>query len=165
VALRDGDYAQVVALATQGRDVARRSGDPSLEAPPLHLHAAGMRLMKDYAEARRLYEQSLELHRRLQASALIDMEQHNLGWVCLHLGDVEGAEAHFSRLPAPAAGDAYGRAWKALNRAGIESARGRLDEARQSFAAGTRALQELHARLDPDDQSEVDWLAALLGPC
>jgi hypothetical protein len=63
------------ALATQGRDVARRSGDPSLEAAPLHLHAAGVRLMKDYAEARRLYEQSLQLNRRLQASPLIDMEQ------------------------------------------------------------------------------------------
>ena len=78
---------------------------------------------------------------------------------------MESAEAHFGRLPAPAAGDTHALAWQALNRAGIECARGRLDEARRSFAAGTSALRELDARLDPDDQAELDWLTARLGPC
>jgi len=32
-------------------------------------------------------------------------------------------------------------------------------------APGARALQELHARLDPDDPFEVDRLAGLLAPC
>src|SRR5256885_10572816 len=69
VALRDGRYGDVVALAGQARERARADNDAEAEASPLHLQAAGMRLQQDYAAARGLYIQSLELNAALGKAA------------------------------------------------------------------------------------------------
>ncbi len=162
IALRDGRYDDVVALAVQARERAQQGGDCGAEAAPLHLHAAGVRLQGDHAAARNLYLESLELNVSLGDARWVAMEQHNLGWVELHLGDVDSAEARFASIE-PQAGDAYGKAWDDLYRAATALARGRRDEARQRFGAGAKALEALHATLDPDDQAEFDWLASRLG--
>src|SRR5439155_24729806 len=81
VALRDGRYDEVVALARQARDRARAAGDREAEAAPLHLQVAGIRLQQDYAGAREVYLESLDLNAALGNAAWVAMEQHNLGWV------------------------------------------------------------------------------------
>jgi hypothetical protein len=43
------------------------------------------------------------------------MEKHNLGWVELHLGNVDEAEACFRERDARAVNDVYGDAWSTLN--------------------------------------------------
>jgi hypothetical protein len=58
--------------------------------------------------------------------------------------------------------DAYGNAWSNLNWAAIAVARRAAEEAERRFAAGTHALEELGAELDPDDQPEFDWLSGQL---
>lgn len=162
VALRDGRYDDVVALASAARDRARSRGDREAEASPLHLQAAGIRLQGDYATARELYLESLELNAGLGNAAWVTMEQHNLGWVELHLGNVEQAESRFSERDAHAGEDAYGNAWSDLNRAAIAMARGDAAEARRRFAVGSEALHQLGVALDPDDQSELEWLSGQL---
>ena len=47
-----------------------------------------MGLQQEYAAARDLYLESLELSGTLGNEAGVAMEQHNLGWVELHLGNV-----------------------------------------------------------------------------
>jgi tetratricopeptide (TPR) repeat protein len=161
VALRDGRYDDVVRLARQAREVAQTAGDREAEAAPLHLEAAGVRLQNEYSVARELYRESLQLNAALGSTAWVAMEQHNLGWVELHLGNIDEAEARFRERDA-AGTDAYGDAWSNLNWAAIALARGNMGEAKRRFAAGTEALEELGAALDPDDQSELDWLKGQL---
>lgn len=158
VALRDGRYDDVVALARQARERARAVSDLEAEASPLHLLAAGVRLQQDYEAARRLYLESLELNTALGALRWIAVEQHNLGWVELHLGNVDEAEARFRERDAGVAADAYGDAWSSLNRAAVAAARGDIEAARRLLASGKEALGKLGMAIDPDDQSELDWL-------
>lgn len=162
VALRDGHYQLVVDLASRGRRLARRAGDQEAEAAPLHLHAAGVRLQGDHGRAKDLYLESLDLNTALGNAAWVAMEQHNLGWVELHLGDPEAAESRFDAWAATAESDAYGRAWSELNRGGVAVARGRLEEAADRYRAGTQILEETQLKPDPDDQAELDWLASQL---
>jgi hypothetical protein len=75
---------------------------------------------------------------------------------------VDEAESRFAERDGHGGGDAYGDAWSDLNWAAIAMARGDVSEARRRFAAGNRALQELGVALDPDDQSELDWLSGQL---
>ena len=164
VALRDGRYGEVVALAAQARERARAVSDAEAEASPLHLQAAGVRLQRDYEAARELYLESLELNAALGTTALVAMEQHNLGWVELHLGNVDEAEARFRECDARASDDAYGNAWSSLNRAAVAAARGDTETAERLFDSGKQALEKLGVALDPDDRAELDWLGEQLAP-
>jgi len=159
LALRRGDYPEVIRLAREAREKAVAAGDPAAEAPPLHLEAAGMRLQRRYNDARRLYLDSLELNKRLGDRRVVAVEQHNLGWVELHRGDLDAAEAWFRERDTNSSRDAYGDAWAELNWAAVAVARGRIDEARRRFGLGAAALERLGMTLDPDDQGEFDWLA------
>jgi tetratricopeptide (TPR) repeat protein len=164
LALRRGDYEEVVSLARQARDKARLAGEAEAEAAPLHLEAAGVRLQQHYEDARRLYAESLELNERIGSAAFVAMERHNLGWVSLHLGDVEAAEAFFRERDAQSPPDGYGDAWKDLNWAAVAAIRGEPEEARNRFNTGLQALDALGVALDPDDKFELDWLRGLVGP-
>jgi tetratricopeptide (TPR) repeat protein len=158
-AFRDGGYARTVELAREGRAKARAAGDRAAEAGPLHLEAAGTRLGGDYAGARELYTESLERARELGNEGLVANELHNLGWVALHLGEPDEAEKRFGEFER-LANAAHHRPWLELNRAGVAVARGDLDEARSRLTAGEALIAEVGLTLDPDDQSEHDWLRA-----
>ena len=162
-ALRDGAYDEVARLAAEGAGRAREAGDPAAEGAPLHLEAAGLRLSGDYDAAREAYLESLALADRLGDEQRKQMEFHNLGWVELHRGDIEAAERMFAERDARSGADAYGDAWQDLNAAGLALARGERDQAAGYFESGREKLAALGVALDPDDQSEIDWLAGRLG--
>ena len=162
LALRERNYSDAVAHARKARERARTASDVEAEAAPLHLEAAGVRLQQQYADARVLYETSLDLNERLGKHAIVAMELHNLGWVELHLGNVAGAEARFRERDRTSAADAHGDAWSELNWAGVAVQRGQVDEARQRFDIGVHALEKLHMMLDPDDEAELEWLKGML---
>ena len=161
-ALREGDYAEVARYAAEGVAKAREAGDPAAEASPLHLQAAGTRLGGDYGRARELYLESVALADRLGNERMKQMEFHNLGWVELHRGDVEAAARMFAARDASPGIDAYGDAWQELNAAALALARGEREQARTLFDRGRATLDELGVALDPDDQSELDWLTSRL---
>lgn len=158
VALRDGLYVEVVALASQARERAIAARDLEAEAPPLHLLAAGTRLQRNYLAARGLYLESLSLNTGLGNAAGVAMELHNLGWVELHLGNVAEAAGRFQKRDAATGADPYSEAWTALNWSAIAASRGDVAEAQQRFVTGTRGLERLGMTLDPDDASELEWL-------
>jgi len=160
VALRRGDYEEVVRLARQARERAQTSGDREAEASPLHLEAAGVRLQRYYSAARELYLSSLRLNTELGNVSLVATEQHNLGWVELHLGNLSAAEARFRERDSQASPDAYAAAWSNLNWAGVAAARGDWENAGRRLEAGKQELEKLGSVLDPDDQFELDWLVA-----
>ena len=71
------------------------------------------------------------------------MELHNLGWVELHLGNVEAAKARFRQRDEAGVTDVYGEAWTELNWSAVAAA--------ESDVADGLAL-------DPDDLAELEWL-------
>jgi len=162
IALRDGEYGEVIELAMQARERARAAGDREAEASPLHLQAAGVRLQGQFHAARELYMESLDLDNALGNAARLPTEQHNLGWVELHLGNIDAAERRFRERDTHAGADAYGDAWSDINWSAVASARGQWEEAKRRFALGMHGLESLRIALDPDDQSEVDWLSSRL---
>ena len=157
LALRGGMYEEVVTLALRARERARAAGDVEAEAAPLHLQAAGLRLQQSFESARALYMESLGLNTRLGNAPWVAMEHHNLGWVELHLGNIDEAAAHFRKRDECEV-DAYGKAWSELNWAAIALARDDRREAERRFGAGSQLLTEMAVTLDPDDQAEFDWL-------
>jgi tetratricopeptide (TPR) repeat protein len=159
VAFRDGDYERVTELAREGRAKAQDAGDRAAETGPLHLEAAGTRLAGGHARARELYTQSLELARVLGNDGMVANELHNLGWVELHLGDLDAAESRFREFE-DVAHAAHHRPWLELDRAGVAAARGDMTEARARLVAGEGLIAEVGLELDPDDRYELDWLRA-----
>lgn len=164
VAFRDGRHDDVVRLAQDARDRAADAGPEALAAP-LHMQAAGTRLLGDYDGAAELYRESLELARSLESDRSVAMEQHNLGHVELHRGNIAEAERLFAaRLAfAEASPDPYERAMTALNAAALAAAQGDNDLARERFAEARRLLAEDGIVLDPDDAFELDALAERFG--
>jgi hypothetical protein len=161
-ALRDGDYDDVARYAAEGVNKAREAGDLAAKGSPLHLQAAGLRLGGRYDLAREVYLESVALADRLGDEQRKQVEFHNLGWVELHRGDVDAAARMFAERDARSGIDAYTDAWQDLNAAALALARGDRDEAEQLFESGTQQPTDLGVTLDPDDQSELDWLTQQL---
>src|SRR5207244_10043599 len=138
--VRGADSGRGVAGAREGRAKAEAAGDRAAEAGPLHLEAAGSRLGCDQAAARDLYTRSLELARELGNEGSVANELHNLGWVELHLGNLDAAESRFREFEQ-AANAAHHRPWLELNRAGLAAARADVDEARARLAAGDARIE------------------------
>jgi tetratricopeptide (TPR) repeat protein len=163
VALRDGDYAQVRELALRARELVRDL-DPSVDVAPLHLQAAGTRLAGDLDEAARLYEESLDLNRRLGDARMVAVELHNIGHVELHRGNEDVAERCFTECAGLRnSDDPYDEAMTDLNRAAISFARGERGRARALVRDVEATLAGAEIVLDPDDAYEVEWLRSRTG--
>jgi len=158
VALRDGDYGRVRALSAEARDLARPFG-AGAEAMPLHLLAAGTRLDGELDAAVELYEESLELNRGCGDSMMVAMELHNLGHVEVRRGNLDAAKRHFAECTSLRSGqNPYDAAMSDLNTGALAVADGDRAAARELLSRAEQTLAEAGIVLDPDDQSEVDWL-------
>ena len=163
IALREGRYEDVVSLAREGLERARAARDAAAEDGPRHLEAVGVRMLGDYRRARELYLESLAAAQSAGNVDRVATEEHNLGWVDLHLGDVESAEARFRRRDGSGVDNAYLEAWRDLSWAAVACLRKDWTEARRRFGVGMKALEALQAAPDPDDALELEWLSTRLG--
>jgi tetratricopeptide (TPR) repeat protein len=158
VAFEDGDYAKFASLAFKARQFARDLG-PAMGQAPLFLHASATRLTGDYDQAAALFEQSLELNRKIGDQGMVAAELQNLGFVEIHRGNVDVAERYFTEGEkiGPAA-DPYGTAMSIINKAVIAFLRGNRDESLSLLQRAQSVFKE--AGMDPgaDDQFEIDWL-------
>jgi tetratricopeptide (TPR) repeat protein len=163
-AFREGQHDEVVRLARDARKRAASVGREA-EAAPLHMQAAGTRLLGALDDAAELYRESLELARSLGNERGIAMEEHNLGHVELRRGNIEEAERLFAarRGYADTSADPYEQAMTALNEAALAAARREVGIARERFAETRRLLEEKRIALDPDDAFEFDALATRFG--
>ena len=158
VTLRDGDYGRVRALSAEARELARPFG-AGAEAMPLHLLAAGTRLEGELDDAVELYEESLELNRRRGDSIMVAMELHNLGHVEVRRGNVDAARRHFAECASLRSGqNPYDVAMGDLNAAALAVVEGDRAAVLELLSRAGQTLAEAGIVLDPDDQSEVDWL-------
>jgi tetratricopeptide (TPR) repeat protein len=162
VAILDGEYDRARSLAAQAREFAR-SLDPSMGQAPLHMHAQATRLAGDYDQAAALFAESLDLNRRLGDQGMVGVEQHNLGHVEIHRGNIDVAERYFAECAElGSADDPYSAAMTHLNQAVVAFGRGDHDRAGALLASTQSILDETGTDPSSDDQFEIDWLRGQL---
>jgi tetratricopeptide (TPR) repeat protein len=162
VAFSDGDFERARSLGADARDHARPLSR-ALSQAPTHAHAQGTRMLGDYDEAAKLFEESLALNRELDDPSMIAVELHNLGHVELHRGNVDAAARYFAEFAElGSADDPYGVALEQLNEAALAFARGDRDEPRRLVARIDAIVADSGTELAPDDRFEVEWLRSRL---
>jgi tetratricopeptide (TPR) repeat protein len=158
VTFEDGDYAKSLDLAVKAREFARGLR-PAMGQAPLFLHAQATRMTGDYDEAAGLFEQSLELNRKIGDPGMVRAELQNLGLVEIHRGNIDAAERYFvesERLGAP--DDSYSLAMASLYRAFIAFNRGDKNGSRNLLQRAQAILNDAKMDAAPDDQFEINWL-------
>jgi tetratricopeptide (TPR) repeat protein len=159
-ALRDGDLARVHALAAEARELAP---DERSLALPLHLDAEATRMSGDLAAARKLYEESIDLSRRLGDDRMLAVEQANLSWVEINEGRLDEAEALLQASLEAAGDEPYLRAFDWIGLARVAALRGDGARARELIADADRLLAEAGVVLDPADEPEYRRTVELAG--
>jgi tetratricopeptide (TPR) repeat protein len=167
VALRRGDFTAVREFARRAYALAERiAGDEGSAARrvPAHMLAAAARMEGDYAEARRYYLESQRISREINSDANVAGEDHNLGYVDFHSGDIKGARQHFRRALEWVA---ESREMYLLPYCLADSALLALhdhdpERAATLLGAAQAIFDETGAVPDPDDRVEIDSLRAKL---
>jgi tetratricopeptide (TPR) repeat protein len=158
IAFEDGDYAQSLALAVKAREFARKL-DPAMGQAPLFLHAQATRMTGNYDKAAVLFEQSLDLNRRINDQGMVMAELQNLGFVEIHRGNIGAVERCFAESERlGSTNDPYGIAMMCLYRSVIEVVRGNTNKSRTLLQQAQSTLKEAGIEAAPDDQFEIDWL-------
>lgn len=162
VAFEDGDYAKSLTLALKSREFARNL-DPAMGQAPLFLHAQATRMTGDYDQAAALFEQSLDLNRKINDQGMVRAELQNLGLVEIHRGNVDATERYFAESERLGqANDPYSIAMTHLYRSAIEFVRGNRDESSIQLQRAQSTLKEAGMDAGRDDQFEIDWLQTQL---
>jgi tetratricopeptide (TPR) repeat protein len=162
VAFEDGDYAHSLTLAVKSRDFAR-SLDPAMGQAPLFLHASATRMTGDYDKAAELFEQSLDLNRRVNDRGMVMAELQNLGLVEIHRGNVDAAERYLAESEKLGSEeDPYSAAMAKLFQAMITFTRGDHDLSRTLLQRAESILKDAKMDASPDDQFEINWLRGKL---
>lgn len=139
VALEDGDAGRALALALRARQHAAALA-PAMGQAPLHLHAQSVRLGGDLDGAAALFEESLELNRRIGDAGMVEVELWNLGFVHMRRGDGAAAQRYLGDVAdAPLAGAA-------------------LAYVKGEHEAAKALLGDVGGDLPSDDRAELEWL-------
>jgi tetratricopeptide (TPR) repeat protein len=162
VAFEDGDYAKSLTFAVKAIEFARNLA-PAMGQAPLFLHASATRMTGDYDQAAALFEQSLDLNRRIGDPGMVRAELQNLGLVEIHRGNVDAAERYFAEWERLGqANDPYSIAMSHLYLSAIEFVRGNRHESRTQLQRAQSVLKEAGMDAGRDDQFEIDWLRTQL---
>ena len=158
IAFEDADYAKSGSLAVEAREFARGLA-PAMGQAPLFLHASATRMMGDYEQAAALFEQSLDLNRKIGDLGMVRAELQNLGLVEIHRRNVNAAERYFAESERlGSATDSYSIAMSQLYGSAIAFVRGNRDESRTLLQRAQTMLKEAGIEAGADDQFEIDWL-------
>lgn len=162
VALRESDLDRVADLAARAR--ARGGGQPRLIRMAVHMQAVAARMRRDYASARRLYQESIEVNESLQEERMVAAECRNLAYVELHDGRLERARSLFLEAGARSRRVGYQALVPYLIGDAAVLALEDGDAARAARLAGAAAAAfEAAGQVpDPDDAGEQAWLRARL---
>jgi tetratricopeptide (TPR) repeat protein len=159
VAVENGDYAQALTLAQKARQSARGL-DPALGQAPLFLHAQATRLTGNYDGAAELFQQSLDLNRKINDQGMVAAELQNLGFVELHRGNLEHAKRCFTEFEKLGfSEDPYFSGMNMFAQAYLVYAEsGEKDRSQTLFKCAQDIFREAKITPGPDDQFEIDWV-------
>ncbi|HEY7454686.1 MAG TPA: BTAD domain-containing putative transcriptional regulator [Thermoleophilaceae bacterium] len=148
IANRQGDYAAVLARASESRDLYESVGDMHGVADSLRGMATGASNAGDYERGWSLYEQSLAVYRELEDDLGLGAVMTDLGCLALMEGDAdrgadltEEALEHYAKV-----GDRYATFPPLFNLAIARLGQGRAAEALERFRNGLELGRELGYR-------------------
>jgi len=168
VALRRGELYKVTTLADEAWEMSLgaldRREEMMLKRMPIHLMAVAARMRGEYAEARLLYLESIDLNRELGEDRMFAAEHRNLAYVELHDGNTDRARELFaSTVEMVRAGD-YGslKPYLLQDAAVLAMEDGDRDRAVELVAATHAAFAAAGQIPDPDDAAELEALQSRL---
>jgi hypothetical protein len=168
VALRRGELYKVTTLADEAWGVSlgavERREEMMLKRMPIHLMAVAARMRSEYAEARLLYLESIDLNREFGEDRMFAAEHRNLAYVELHDGHADRARELFaSTVDLARAGD-YGsfEPYLLQDAAVLALEDGDRDRAVELVAAAQAAFAAAGQIPDPDDAAELEALQSRL---
>lgn len=164
VALRRGDFGKVSTLADDAWAVSlgavERREEVRLKRMPIHLMAVAARMRREYAEARLLYLESIDLNRELGEDRMVAAEHRNLAYVELHDGHLDRARELFAsavKLARAAKYDAL-EPYLLQDAAVLAFEDGDRDRAAQLVADTQAGFASAGQIPDPDDAAELEAL-------
>jgi tetratricopeptide (TPR) repeat protein len=147
----------VAELAGEARERANELGDSTVKRMPLHLQAVAARVAGKLDEARRFYEESIELNRSL-GNDFVASELHNLAYVELRDGKLERAKKLFGQALEEARerrNDSL-LPYLVVDRGVVAAEEGNAEAAARLLSAAEAAFAAQGKVMDPDDQAEFD---------
>ena len=159
VDLEQGNYQSARYHASKAQKLSHDQ-DPALGQAPLFMEASANRMLENYETAASLYRQSVELNRKLNDTGMVVAELSNLGFVEVHLGNVDRAEQCFaeSEKLASKLTDPYSQAMSLLTKAAVAYLKGNHAQAESLLATSEKTLKDSGLKPGPDDKFEIDWL-------
>jgi tetratricopeptide (TPR) repeat protein len=156
VAAREERWDEVREHGLAGLRAAEHTPPGPHRRGPVHVLAAAARMTGDYAEARARYAESIAIAESLGLVAAVPSEQHNLGYVELHSGDLDAAERLFRQAVDGAR--RTGAEWllplAVLDFGVLAVAKGRLERGMVLVVAAKAAVDRTGTAFDPDDDAE-----------
>jgi tetratricopeptide (TPR) repeat protein len=168
VALRRGEFYKVRTLADEAWGVSlgavERREEMMLKRMPIHMMAVAARMLGEFAEARLLYLESIDLNRELGEDRMFAAEHRNLAYVELHDGRADRARELFaSTVDLVRAGDHSSLEPYLLQDAAVLAFEdGDRDRAVELVAATHAAFAAAGQIPDPDDAAELEALQSRL---
>src|SRR5438093_9901463 len=121
------------------------------------------RMTGDYDHAAALFEQSLDLNRKINDQGMVRAELQNLGLVEIHRGNVDAAERYFAESEKlESAKDPYRAAMAKLFQAMVKFAHSDHARSRMLLHRAESILKDAKMNAGPDDQFEIEWLRGKL---
>ena len=163
VDFEEGNYQSALFHASKARKLCRGL-DRSFGQAPLFMQAQSRRMLGNYNDAASLFRQSVELNRKISDIGMIVAELTNLGFVELHLGNVDSAERSFneSEKLAPKLTDPYSQGMSLLTKGAVAFLKADSVQAQSLLAQSEKVLKESGLKPGPDDGFEIDWLKSKL---
>jgi tetratricopeptide (TPR) repeat protein len=135
-----------------------------LKRMPIHLLAVGARMSGEYAEARLLYRESINLNRELGENRMVAAEHRNLAYVELHDGHLDRARELFASAVELARAAKYDALEPFLlqDAAVLALEDGDRDRAAELLVDTQAAFASAGQVPDPDDAAELEALQSRL---
>jgi tetratricopeptide (TPR) repeat protein len=168
VALRRGEFWRVSTLADDAWGVSlgavNRREEVMLKRMPIHLMAVAARMRREYAEARLLYLESIDLNRELGEDRMVAAEHRNLAYVELHDGHMDRARELFASAVELARASNYATLEPYLlqDAAVLAFEDGDRERAAELVASTQAAFLSAGQIPDPDDLAELEALQSRL---
>jgi tetratricopeptide (TPR) repeat protein len=159
-----GDYAGARELLARALEYRRTQADTWALAIAIMVHGDEARCTGDLARARSLTEEALVTFRDFGATVQFAWPLHNLGWIALAEGDVEGAAHYFaeSRELAQQTSQPLRAALAESGLAAVAAARGDHDVAATMLGAAERSLGGTRLERDTADRLDFERLVERL---
>lgn len=159
VDFEEGNYQSALFHASKARKLVSGLTE-ALGQGPLFMQAQSTRMLGDYGKAATLFQQSIDLNRKIGDRGMVIAEHINHGFVEVHLGNVVAANRDFEesdRLDSSNS-DPYFHAMNILAKADVEFLKGNHAEAHSLLTESEKILKDSNMQVGADDGAEFDFL-------